>query len=96
MSLPTTRPVNRSDRNADAHRIHAAPGFTTVPRCLAAASLSAEAIRLEDSLSGQLEGYGSVHASIPEKLDPVIEAMAQTLNRLAMSLQRYGRTMRSQ
>lgn len=60
------------------------------------ASLSAEAIRLEDSLSPQLQGYGVVHQSVPERLDPVIQAMAQTLNQLAATLQRQARAMRSQ
>lgn len=60
------------------------------------ASLNAEAIRLEDSLSSQLQGYGVVHQSVPERLDPVIQAMAQTLNQLAATLQRQARAMRSQ
>lgn len=60
------------------------------------ASLSAEAIRLEDSLSPQLQGYGVVHQSVPERLDPAIQAMAQTLNQLAATLHHQSRAMRSQ
>jgi len=58
------------------------------------ASLNAEAIRLEDSLSPQLRGYGTVHPSIPEQLDPVIEGMARELNGLVAALHHYTRAAR--
>lgn len=52
------------------------------------ATLSAEAIRLEDSLSGQLRGYGEVDQSVVMHLDPVLEEMADTLSALAGALKR--------
>lgn len=58
------------------------------------ASLNAEAIRLEDSLSPQLRGYGAVHSSIPEQLDPVIEGMARELNGLVAALHHHARAAR--
>jgi hypothetical protein len=52
----------------------------------AAATLSAEAIRIEDSLSPQLRGYGEVHDSVARHLDPVLAEMARTLGALAAAL----------
>ena len=58
------------------------------------ASLNVEAIRLEDSLSPQLRGYGALHASVPEQLDPIIEGMARELNGLVAALHHFGRAAR--
>lgn len=52
------------------------------------ATLSAAAIRVEDSMSSQLRGYGEVHASVSKQLDPVLDNMAQTLNGLSAVLRR--------
>ena len=60
------------------------------------ASLNAEAIRLEDSLSPQLRGYGALDPSVPEQLDPVVEGMARELNGLVAALHHFARAMRSQ
>ena len=46
------------------------------------ASLNAEAVRLEDSLSPQLQGYGAVDPSVPLQLDPMLVDMASELNGL--------------
>ena len=54
----------------------------------AESTLSAEAIRIEDSLSKQLRGYGEVHGSVVQHLDPILEEMSRTLNALAASLRR--------
>jgi len=59
------------------------------------ASLTAEAIRLEDSLSPQLRGYGALHPSVHQRLDPIIEGMAGELNGLVAALRHYARAMRS-
>ena len=69
-----------------------------VNRSLAGSAIpeDAEAIRLEDSLSSQLQGYGVVHQSVPARLDPVIQAMAHTLNQLAATLHHQSRAMRAQ
>ncbi len=61
---------------------------------LIGASLNAEAIRLEDSLSPQLRGYGALDASVPEQLDPVIERMAGELSGLVTALHHYTRATR--
>jgi hypothetical protein len=52
-----------------------------------AATLSAEAIRIEDSLSSQLRGYGHVDVSVVEHLDPALKEMAQMLGALASALE---------
>lgn len=55
-----------------------------------AATLSAEAIRLEDSLSPRLRGYGEVDPSVPRHLDPALQAMARALGALAASLAHHS------
>lgn len=55
------------------------------------ASLNAEAIRLEDSLSPQLRGYGALDPSVPEQLDPIIQNMARELNELVAALHHFAR-----
>lgn len=51
-----------------------------------AATLSAEVVRIEDSLSPQLRGYGDVHPSVAERLDPRLERIARSLTALATAL----------
>lgn len=50
------------------------------------ATLTAEAVRIEDSLSGQLRGYGSVDATVADQLDPALNALAQSLRHLSAAL----------
>lgn len=77
-----------------ATRLSLQPRTVSIARVIGA-SLNAEAIRLEDSLSPQLRGYGDLHASVPEQLDPVIERMAGELSGLVAALHHYTRGMRS-
>jgi hypothetical protein len=58
-----------------------------------AATLSAEAIRIEESLSSQLRGYGEVHPSVAHYLDPALKEMAQLLTALTSSLEQHSRSM---
>ena len=52
------------------------------------ATLTSEAVRLEDSFSSQLRGYGSVDASVASALDPALDALAGSLRTLSASLGR--------
>ena len=55
-----------------------------------AAMLSSEAIRIEDSLSSQLRGYGDVDPSVVEHLDPALMELAHTLSALASTLDHHS------
>lgn len=59
-----------------------------------AATLSAEAIRIEDSLSSQLRGYGEVHPTVARHLDPALKEMAQMLTALASGLEHHSQSTR--
>ena len=59
-----------------------------------AATLSAEAIRFEDSRASKLRGYGDVDPSVGQRLDPVLEEIARTLNELAAAIRSRGRAPR--
>ena len=50
------------------------------------ATLTAEAVRIEDSLSGQMRGDGSVDPTVAEQLDPVPTSLAQRLRQLSSAL----------
>lgn len=52
------------------------------------ATLTTDAVRLEDSFSSQLRGYGSVDASVASALDPALDALAGSLRTLSASLSR--------
>ncbi len=52
------------------------------------ATLTTEAVRLEDSFSSQLRGYGSVDESVAIALDPALDALARSLRTLSASLSR--------
>jgi hypothetical protein len=52
------------------------------------ATLTTEAIRLEDSFSSHLRGYGSVDESVANTLDPALDALAASLRALSASLTR--------
>ena len=56
------------------------------------ATLRAEAVRVEDSLSRHLRGYGNVDSSVAERLDPQLHDIARTLNALAIKLQTARRS----
>jgi len=52
------------------------------------ATLTTEAVRLEDSFSANLRGYGSVDAIVANALDPALDALAGSLRTLSASLSR--------
>lgn len=64
----------------------------TSQRRVIAATLTAEAVRLEDSLASQMRGYGQVDPSLELYLDPRLEALARSLNELASLLDRHPHT----
>jgi hypothetical protein len=57
-----------------------------------AATLSSEAIRVEESLSSQLRGYGEVHPSVPRYLDPALKEIAQLLTKLSSNLEHLSQS----
>jgi hypothetical protein len=60
-----------------------------------AATLGAEAIRIEDSVSSNLRGYGDVDPTVAARLDPVLGNVARMLNDLAAALRRHQRPPRA-
>lgn len=58
-----------------------------------AATLSAEAIRIEDSLSSQLRGYGEVHPTVVQQIDPALREMAAMLTALASGLAHHSQSI---
>jgi hypothetical protein len=52
------------------------------------ATLTTEAVRLEDSFSSHLRGYGSVDETVAHALDPALDALAGSLRTLSASLTR--------
>jgi hypothetical protein len=59
-----------------------------------AAALTSEAIRLEDSVSQQLRGYGPVDESVAQQLDPILMDMARMLATLASAFNHDRRSER--
>jgi hypothetical protein len=57
-------------------------------RRLIGATLTTEAVRIEDSFSTHLRGYGELDRSIAEHVDPALERLAGSLQRMAASLRR--------
>jgi hypothetical protein len=55
------------------------------------ATLNAEAIRVEDSLSRNLRGYGDVDPSVARLLDPILTGIARTLKDLAAAARSRAR-----
>lgn len=89
-------PTFRASAALELPRIHAeiarltlllglTPRVTSLRRTIGA-TLTAEAVRVEDSLSGQMRGYGAVDPSVGEQLDPVLTALAQSLRQLSAAL----------
>jgi hypothetical protein len=50
------------------------------------ATLRAEAVKVEDSLSRHLRGYGDVDSTVAQRLDPALQSIARQLNMLAARL----------
>ena len=55
-------------------------------RRIISAILTAEAVRFEDSLASHMRGYGAVHSSVAQQLDPRLEDIARTLSAMASTL----------
>jgi hypothetical protein len=68
-----------------ATRLALSPRVVSSRRAIAA-TLSSEAIRIEDSLSHQLRGYGAVDPSVARHLDPILKDLASLLSELASAL----------
>lgn len=63
------------------------PNVVSLRRVIGAA-LTTDAIRLEDSLSSQIRGYGAVDPSVAERLDPALRRLAESLQRIGSALKR--------
>ena len=59
-----------------------------------AATLTSESIRIEDSVSSQLRGYGIVDPSVAEHLDPALVEISKTLRMLASTLTQHSPSRR--
>jgi hypothetical protein len=55
-----------------------------------AVTLNSEAIRVQESLSSHLRGYGDVDASVARHLDPILVDIARTLNELSAAVRDHG------
>jgi len=73
------------ERMADALGLR--PNVVSLRRIIGAA-LTTDAVRVEDSLSSQMRGYGAVDASVAERLDPALLRLADSLESLASALKR--------
>jgi hypothetical protein len=56
-----------------------------------AATLHNEAIRLQDSVSSQIRGYGEVDPSVARQLDPILADIARTLSGLSAEVRTHSR-----
>jgi hypothetical protein len=63
------------------------PNVVSLRRIIGAA-LTNDAVRLQDSLSPQMRGYGAVDASVAERLDPALLRLAESLQHLGSALKR--------
>jgi hypothetical protein len=63
------------------------PNTVSLRRIIGAA-LTTDAVRLQDSLSPQLRGYGAVDPSVAERLDPALMRLAESLQFLNSALKR--------
>jgi hypothetical protein len=91
-------PTFRGLASAELPRIHAEidrlvttlglkPRTVSLRRTIGA-TLTTEAVRLEDSFSSHLRGYGSVDESVATTLDPALAALAGSLRTLSAALAR--------
>jgi hypothetical protein len=67
--------------------LHLQPRAVSLRRMIGA-SLTTDAIRIEDSLASQMRGYGTVDPSIAERLDPALMRLAGSLQALSAMLKR--------
>jgi len=63
------------------------PNVVSLRRIIGAA-LTTDSVRLQDSLSPQMRGYGAVDASVAERLDPALLRLAESLRHLGSALKR--------
>ena len=63
------------------------PSVVSLRRIIGAV-LTTDVVRIEDSLSSGLRGYGAVDATLPERLDPALLRLAGSLDRLSAALKR--------
>jgi hypothetical protein len=63
------------------------PNVVSLRRIIGAA-LTTDSVRLQDSLSPQMRGYGAVDASVAERLDPALLRLAESLQHLGSALKR--------
>jgi hypothetical protein len=63
------------------------PNIVSLRRIIGAA-LTSDAVRVEDSLSSQMHGYGAVDPSVAQRLDPALLRLAESLEHLASALKR--------
>jgi hypothetical protein len=57
-------------------------------RRLIGATLTTETVRIEDSFSTHLRGYGQLDPSVAEHVDPALDRLVGALQRLAASLRK--------
>jgi hypothetical protein len=57
-------------------------------RRIIGATLTTEAVRIEDSFSSHIRGYGQLDPSVGEHVDPALERLAGSLQRMAASLRK--------
>jgi hypothetical protein len=70
-----------------AEALHLRPKAVSLRRIIGA-SLTTDAIRIEDSLASQMRGYGGVDPSVAERLDPALLRLAASLETLSAMLKR--------
>jgi hypothetical protein len=80
-------PRIRSEVNALVAALELQPRTVSLRRIIGA-TLTTEAVRIEDSFSTHLRGYGHLDPSIAEHVDPALERLAGDLQRLAASLRK--------
>ena len=57
-------------------------------RRIIGATLTTDAVRVQDSLASQMRGYGAVDPSVAERLDPALLRLAESLQHLGSALKR--------
>jgi hypothetical protein len=80
-------PRIRSEVNALVAALELQPRTVSLRRIIGA-TLTTEAVRIEDSFSTHLRGYGQLDPSVAEHVDPALERLAGDLQRLAASLRK--------
>ena len=80
-------PALRREVERIALALNLRPNIVSLRRIIGAA-LTTDAVRVEDSLSSQMRGYGAVDPTVAERLDPALLRLAQSLEVLASALKR--------